>query len=267
MKKLCLSFVVVLSLIFTVSCVSKELPVTETYYETEYRGETRYEIQDVVIGQKCGDDSINSILEWYAPNLTMASRDIVGSIACDQVWYFGCEIPHHDITHIKVTFSKSLSPNFWGHYSANAYDLGEGGQIASPPAGQWVIESEKPGYYQWGDLPWSHSLQDWIGMFNSRLVSARNLGKWEATAFSMDKGPTKAPNTLEFDANGVTNLAIIACGADFEWQPVQVVQLIWCDNVTEKRSVAKEEQVPYQIEKQRTIMQTKKVPFWEAIFH
>ena len=45
MRKLSLFFssFVVIFLILAVSCVSKELPVTETYYKTEYR--TEYKIE------------------------------------------------------------------------------------------------------------------------------------------------------------------------------------------------------------------------------
>ena len=41
---------------------------------------------------------------------------------------------------------------------------------------------------------------------------------------------------------------------------IERVQLIWFDEVT------KERQVPYQVEKQRTVIQTEKVPFWEVLF-
>jgi hypothetical protein len=42
---------------------------------------------------------------------------------------------------------------------------------------------------------------------------------------------------------------------------VEKLQLIWSEEVT------KERQVPYEhVQKQRTVMQTQKVPFWEVIF-
>jgi hypothetical protein len=72
-------------------------------------------------------------------------------------------------------------------------------------------------------------------------------------------------NQLELDFNGAKDLAIVSFMV--ELQPVQEVKIAWCDNVTEKKTVTKERQVPYQVEKQRTVTQTKKVPFWETIFH
>lgn len=67
---------------------------------------------------------------------------------------------------------------------------------------------------------------------------------------------------------GVKEFAILSC-VNPELRPPDV-KLIWSDDIIEKRIVTKERQVSYQIplqvEKQRTVMQTKKVPFWEAIF-
>jgi hypothetical protein len=278
-KKLIPLFVLATCFISTVSCISKEMPVTETYYETEYRSETHSEIQDVVVSQNCGDDTIDPITvkaQWYASHLAIDNSNSLGGIlGCNGIWYFGCEIPRHDTIHIKVTFySRAGSPQSQENYAASAYDFGDSVQIAPPPEGkQTLVETPLPYqpagdiYYTWTDLPGSHKLADWIDTFNTRLASAPNLGNWTSTTFSFDKGFTKLPDKLEFDADGVTNLAIIACGAPFDYPPVQMIQLTWCDNVTEKKAVAKEYQVPYQVEKQKTIMQTKQVPFWETVFH
>lgn len=270
MKKTVLIYAVVFlttCLVIPSSCVTKEVAVTETYYETEYRVETHFEIQDTVIGQECGDDAMNWILQWHAPTLTMTSNFLgLTQIECDGLWYFGYEIPDHDTTGIKVTLCKSFPGKLGFAYTAHAYDLGEDGQIAPPPGGQWVPDPQKIGYYKWGDFPWSHNLADWITMANSRLSSARYLGQWKAWDFSIHRGVVEASNIFEFDANGVTNLGIIVCGANFEWEPVQAVNVKWCDDVTEKRKITKQVQVPYRVEKQRTVMETNRVPFWELIF-
>lgn len=265
MKKLGLLFVVVISLVFTASCVSKEVAVTETYYETEYKTETYTTTEEIVVSQKCGESSINSKVEWYAPNLTLGG--------CPSVSYFGCEIPYHTSNHIKVIFTTGLNLD----YVSSAYDIGE--QIREPPAGK----SAGLGNWEWeivgGDLPWSHAVSDWLTATNSKLSSAKELGLWRTTIcskpvveYSNGKFTWTQPvckenpiNWLEFDSHETKNLAIISCKVQF--QPVQEVQLVWCDNITEKRTVTKERQVPYQVEKQRTVMQMKEVPFWEAIFH
>jgi hypothetical protein len=102
-------------------------------------------------------------------------------------------------------------------------------------------------------------------MYNARIDSARILDERSSYKFFGDYEP------LEFDAKNVTNLAVIACGYNVNqnWDDtlIQSVTLTYCDNDTEKKLVTKEEQVPYQVEKQRTVMKTIKVPFWEAIFH
>ena len=260
MKKLGLVFAMVVALVLTVSCVNKEVPVTETYYETEYRTETYSEIEDVVVGNQCGEDSLSPQLKWYAPNLTMSF--------CKKVWYFGYSIPRHDTSHIQVILRNDLRFEFQG--GVYAYDLGELGHIPQPPSGQWVLKQtptpnpfggEPPPwqtgefYYVWGDPPGQHALKDWMASANSKIESARYPGKWTGQG------------TFEFDAKDTKNLAIFACGATFEWEPIREVKLKWCDNTTEARTVIKEHEVPYQVEKQRTVMQTKKVPFWETIFH
>jgi len=248
MKKLGLLFVVVISLVFTISCVSKEVPVSETYYETAYRTETYATTEDIVTFQKCGEDFINPKVEWCAP-------DLHPSIA-----YFGCQIPYHTSNHIIITLNDSSYLN----YSTTAYDIEE--QIGPPPAravvgfGNWEYESGSE------DFPWSHELKDWLAVANSKLASAKKLGSWSSTIWSTTMRPKKNTlNQLELDFNGAKDLAIVSFMV--ELQPVQEVKIAWCDNVTEKKTVTKERQVPYQVEKQRTVTQTKKVPFWETIFH
>lgn len=271
MNKLTLLFVMVISLFFTISCVSKEVPVTETYYETEYRAETHSEIQDVVVGQNCGKDTINLESQWYAPHLTIGST----WPGCNGVWYFEYKIPSHSINSAQVVFVNTPSHEFKG--SAYAYYIGKP-SISAPPAGQWgnYLELEGTPYertvQRWGDLPGSHELADWITEFNSRISSARYLGGWEYSYFAFEDGhidlyKTPQQKPFEFNITNVTNLAVIVCGADFQFEPVQAIKLTWCDNITEKRPVAVEVQIPYEVEKQRTVMQIKQVPFWEAIFH
>jgi hypothetical protein len=74
---------------------------------------------------------------------------------------------------------------------------------------------------------------------------------------------------ISFDTKGVKEFAILA--NTWNVHAIISVKLVWSDDIIEKRTVTKERQVPYevpvQVEKQRTVMQTKKVPFWEAIFH
>jgi hypothetical protein len=79
--------------------------------------------------------------------------------------------------------------------------------------------------------------------------------------------------TCAFDAQNVKEFTIIThYTSNMPMSKIEIsnVELIWSDNIIERKEVTKEKQVPYeisvQIEKQRTVMQTKKVPFWEAIF-
>jgi hypothetical protein len=261
MKTLELLFrtIIVGCLAFTVSCVSEEVPVTETYYATANKTETYTTTEDIVISQKHGESSIEPTIEWSAPDLWWGTpSSFSGKI--QGVSYFGCQIPNHTNNHIVITFNDSPTLN----YSSIAYDVDE--QIGPPPEravvgfGNWEYESGS------ADYPWSHELKDWLDVANSKLASTKNLGSWSSTIWSKTMTPMQNPtNELELDFNGAKDLAIVSFGV--ELQPVQEVKIAWCDNVTEKKTVTKERQTPYQIEKRRTVMQTKQVPFWEAIFH
>jgi hypothetical protein len=154
MKKLYPLFIAIISTLFTVSCVTKEVPVTETYYETEYKNETHSENQDVAV-QNCGNYNISPKLQWwephvYAPNTTYAPY----KTTCDDMLYFGYELPYHDTKNIKITFQVDAR-----YYRGNvyAYDLGEIGHISKPPPGRWVIEGN---WQLWTDLPGSHAIAD-----------------------------------------------------------------------------------------------------------
>ena len=78
---------------------------------------------------------------------------------------------------------------------------------------------------------------------------------------------------FSFDAEGVEIFAIIVR----TWRPFLSespfflcgATLVWSDDIVEQRTVTKERQVPYQVpfevEKQRTVIKIKKVPIWEAL--
>ena len=63
---------------------------------------------------------------------------------------------------------------------------------------------------------------------------------------------------ISFDANGINDFFILV--NSFNVGCISRVELV---SYEERQTPY---QVPYQVEKQRTVMQTQKVPFWEAIF-
>jgi hypothetical protein len=77
-----------------------------------------------------------------------------------------------------------------------------------------------------------------------------------------------APDNITFDARGVWEFAIMV--NSHLGHAVSHVQLNWADETVEEKTVTKQrqvpQQVPYKVTKQRTVTETRKVPFWEVFF-
>lgn len=138
----------------------------------------------------------------------------------------------------------------------DAYDVSHVGHInkCEEPQGSRGI-TKNPAFYEWLDRA------------NSQLGAANHL-------FYL-KGSAGYKRAFVFDATGVKELAVIIAtystsGKALEnWVKIDA-KLTWTDKVTEVKTITKERQVPcqlpYQVEKQRVVIKTKKVPIWELIF-
>jgi len=299
MKKLGLLFVVVISLVFTASCVSKEVPMTETYYETELKTENSIDTVN-------GEDELHPEIDWYCENLIMEQKVVslpIGS-SLEGIWYLGYKLPQHNASKIVIkTVSttpearkRALENVFFSYEMVSAYDMTNTEHIAKPPfdkavytvyhhfGGEYAHPSRSLYPYQ------EEEMNEWLDMFNARLANNSELGT-QFSCYRRELSPGIGVSVwecdtaeYEFDTTGVRILAIIIAGGGYYGQneqlalehasygfvssesieypwPVISIKLIWSDEVTEQR------EVPYQVEKQRTIMQTKKVPFWEAFSH
>jgi len=330
MKKLSLLFVAEISLVFTVSCVSTEIEVTETYYETEYRTEEYSAVEK-------GEVELRPETYWYCNNLVMQGqnpapppplkrRSAVGfqdwdTIDFSGVLYVDYELPQHSTskvvirtqeesnTAIELEIPIQLAIGCEKYEMVSAYDVTEIGHVTKPPFDKpleqvtlWTIfprgylppkswTTESP-LVPLGDELW---FRNWLDKFNTQLKASHldtqlsctyyyvsSLGSelsWEEHEALM-KSTNRTKQAYEFQTTGVKSLAIIIAGRgqyelppsseslvlhseflpDNPW-PIESMKLVWADEVTKKH------EVPYEVEKQRTVIQTKKVPFWEAIFH
>jgi len=247
-----LSLFIVVFFVFNSSCISKEVPVTETYYETEYRTEYKTEThtttEDVVVKTTDGKTYIYPILKWQ----TGLYLSRVGS-GIGMSYYYGYEIStaEHSTIKVKVSVSQGALKQTGGIV---VYDLTGIGQIPNAPA------TDQMGTYKDGVYIPPPVIQEWLDSFNSVLTNSTRALSYLDTNIGADH--------IVFDANGIKEFCILA--NTWNAQPISSVQLVWTDDVTEPRTMIKEKevpyQVPYQVEKQRTVTQTKKVPFWEAIF-
>lgn len=280
--------VVAISLVSTVSCVNKAVPVTETYYDTEYkteyRTETYTETEDIIVEKKEGITSLTPKVKWQAqlyggwyiaaPGKRMGGLPVVS--------YYGYDISadQHSESHVKITYSYTgLIPHETYLY---VHELKGVGQIVLPTnfvfgqSGQYGQTGRTGGWdhYEYAQTPQE---REWLEGYHS-IVGAP--GEPKRLLASYEPGKTTTQDACEdccikFDAQGVKEFAIITrtesvAGIFKTVIKISSVQVIWTDVITEKRTVTKERQVPHevavQVEKQRTVTETKKVPFWEAIF-
>ncbi|MBM3143057.1 MAG: hypothetical protein FJ005_08500 [Chloroflexi bacterium] len=278
MKKLSLllAMIMVTSLVFTVSCVSKEVPVTETYYETEYRTEYKTEsytaTEDVVAKTVEGSELLSIKRQWRTSYVYLVGSQ--ASFTC----YYGYSIgtQEHSNSHVQISFT--LQPELHKgivyvidltgacHDQSIRYPdelfgylhsiIDEGCQIEQPTLQGGLMGGITPGVAE------VEYIKRWVDGFNPLIENpARTLGKLLVEKATIG-------DYITFDAKGIKEFAVVI-GVKPEIKPSSV-ELTWSDDIIEKREITKVRQVPYevpvQVEKQRTVMQTKKVPFWEVIF-
>jgi len=306
---LLLAMVMVTSLVFTVSCVDREVQVTETYYETEYREEVT---------------DLTPQVKWRT-NLYGDSTTI--DAAANECWsdtplisYYGYEIStdQYSESHVKVFYS------FTGHATLSqdtclyVHDLTGIGQIVlptnfefgEPKLGQYPetwsvrgsVSHRKLKQYDYIPTPQE---KEWLEYYHSivgtsdisgpcqperarRLLASASFSLWPSPTQDMCyKDPEYTPRI-----GALTDLSVAVlggayrynCSITFDTPKVKEFAIItwtkpgsniFCaciypdyalSTFIEISSVQLIRQVPYQVEKQRVVMQTKKVPFWEVIF-
>jgi len=230
-------------LLFATSCVTREVPAVETYYETEYRTEykteTYTETVDAVVDSRQGKKYLNPKVKWYT-DLVLPGFEGSGG-----TYYYGYQLDSSG--HSKIQVEIHISQGAQAQKGlVRVYDLTGIGQIPPRPTPYNKF------WYEPVELNWLNSL-------NYTLSTARMLGELR-TGVGMD-------DYIVFEANGVMEFGIFA--TTWHGYAITSVRLTWVDEVIGKQTVTKERQVPYQVpyqvEKQRTVTKTQKVPIWEVI--
>jgi hypothetical protein len=276
MKKIGLLFVMVISFIFTVSCVSKEVPITETYYETEYKTESYTEIV------KEGEDELKPEIHWDCELMQILEQHpelCDGSETFQGVWYLGYKLPKHSSSKVIIQTWDNSSRN----RMVSANNVTTAGYTIKPPICKSLyttyISPGTQGYKEWRSpnvFPYEErAFNEWLGQFNTKIPDSELGSQFSCTCPTIRGCVDDKKLEYQFDTTGVNSLEIIIAGKEFSIDyfgnisfpetigiagPIKSIKLYWSDEVTKQR------QVPYQVEKQRTVMQTKQVPFWEAIF-
>jgi hypothetical protein len=242
MTKLGLAFILLISLVFSASCITKEVRQTETYYETRYRTENCIEL-----GQ-AHTEIIKPAWTRYAPayfkELEWAKEGALTSVD-------GYVLNTADTlkSQVKLTLCRYTESSLWGIAVIN---LTGKGPILEPPqqsglATRKLVEGEvkyipPPGEQLWLDE-----------------VSALLTDDKHCMFFAISKEYND--QSIELDVTGVEQFAVLTCIPPHWLTPVEPtvekVQLTSWDTVNGIR------RVPYQVEQQRTVTQTSGVPFWE----
>lgn len=341
MRKLGLVFIVIISLVFTVSCVSKEVPVTETYYETEYTQEPYTDLAQVetttpvstsLLYNKCpyplnnylailfhrtDKDIYWAIIKYgcFVPevnnfelkqerknyrivvvqptcyarvyrerNIVSLSAPRSGLEGFQPTWdnsnselgsfiLWQADLATRTRSMINRQFYTMLYPYAMGTESmseALEYDFSVGQAIDGEQKIEEIISSKNT--QESGGLGLPLVLTDSI---LTRLsvgfdLMEQPVGIWDilhmskVTKLSEMKPPYEFPVDVMFQKGEWCLLMLqpLSCLKD-----TVMIDYVYDDVESHTQEITKYRQIPHQVEKQRTVMQTKKVPFWEAIFH
>ena len=240
---------VVITSLLAASCVTRQVPVVETYseteYKTEYRTEPYTETVDAVISSKQGVSYPNVKSKWYTDLL------IPGFSGSGGTYYFDYTIESsHSKNQIQIDISQ-VAQEATG--MVKVYDLSGMGPIPPRPTPMTTYWLGNPAPLQPSEISWLNNLNVIIG-------SAPLLGELQLGA--------GGGSQILFDANGIREFGILA--TTYNAYAIKSVKLLWTDEVMGTKTVTGERQVPYQvpyqIEKQRTVYKTEKVPLLGAIF-
>jgi predicted nucleic acid binding AN1-type Zn finger protein len=234
MMKLGLIAISIISLIFTISCVSKEVQTTETYYETAYRTEPYVEI---------GKEHQEYISPKWQRDAPLYFKSLEWSEAGAHSILYGYEINTGKLSksQIKIILSSNPQASLWGIIVINLTGVGP----ISPPPAQSSLPQRGTVY-----VP-GPAEQEWLDKFNAISTDPKHF-------ISLTRSDQNTGREITVDVTGVEEFAVITCIPWTSGPVIAKVQLIWSEEVIEDRLV------PYQVEKERTVVQMKKVPFWEA---
>jgi hypothetical protein len=240
--------VVMISIVFTASCVSKEVPITETYYETEYqtqyKTETHSVTEDIVVSTSEGKTYLSPVIKWHAGIYIKAAGSGAGG-----TYYYGYKVDSDEHTRSQIEIkTSSAAPAYIA-----VYDLTGIGQISMMPTTAAKTRDVNP---KTGEIFLAPGEQEWFDNLNAVLTNPERI-----------LGRAEPGDEIRFDPENINEFAIIA--NTFNEYAIASVKLVWSDDIVEQRTVTKERQVPYQVpvrvEKQRMVTEIRKVPFWEAM--
>jgi len=235
-------------LILLTACISKEYPVTETYQETGYRTEMTtepYTENQTSIQTDSGEFALPCYFNWH----TITYH------------YYGYEIPNSS-SYDNISLRLSIWPQLqYEPVMLRVFDMSKTGQIPSPePLSSEDHSTAQPSWYFFT----GSASATWLDTANKMMQQAKFIG---ATDYLWWR--TYDPQIIVLKAGKPSSIAVIITGPQNTWNSRFNLDVIWSRNntgysyVTKQRQVSK--QVPFQVERQRTVYKVKQVPFWETM--
>jgi hypothetical protein len=254
-----LAIFAVLLIVTSASCVTVVTPGEETYYVTEYVTENRSEPFSEVVPVPAfitGEDVLTPHISWSGEAFIFKG--------IKHVRYYGYDLsglPAHDSEKIKISFSKQ---QFYEYTAVSILDMSSRGQILAPPLISSSDVIPPPGIKRelltmQGN---SSSFDNWLNLANLKLNFALFLGGRSDLWLNYE-----GSYVAEFKIKDARDIAVIISGPTAPQNTRFNVMRTWSDNTLKYVPGSGERPVPYQLEKQvpkqRTVTQSKQVPFWE----
>lgn len=244
-------------LILSISCVSKDVQVTETYYETEFRSEP-YQSTEMYEIKNPHNTTIYNANETIDPDYVhLLFNKVDGSSIRWASVSSGTSFPV--INEIRLRYEeKNLRITVKRKGPSRVCLINNGRNPEAVKLGfkpMNVVKTNEMVQAAQLRLGISPEFVDYIldlvaiGYGNYNIFQHREEGQ---------------PNMIEFTFNEMFNLE--------NWALITIhpkpmtVDFVWDDIQIKSREITKYRQIPVQIQKQRTVTQTKQVPFWETIF-
>ena len=248
-----------------VACVEVQYPQKEIYYDTVYVTENRsealsetYPVTRIVSGQ----EQLTPYVIWSNPTLKFKGTPFM--------WYYGYRLPGTQTREVEKVRISLYKQDYYENVAVSLFDMGPRGQVLQPPS----ISALDPVYtdtVQWNWLTYSgdisgsgtSSMGRWLNSANIKFNFARFLGG-QADLW-MNRG---SPYDIDFDTRGARDIAVLFTGPTTPQNARFSASLQWSDHVTDNVTRTVEQQVPFQLEqrvqKERTVIKTVRVPFWQA---
>jgi hypothetical protein len=243
------------------SCVTVQSSLEEPYYVTEYTTENRTEIYTETVPTVRSvpyEKVLQPYVLWSNPQLEFNGHN--------SIWYYGYDLsdfPAREKQQIKLVFFKQ---QFYEYLAVSVFDMDPSGQILAPP----LISASDNISSIVVERTWITSKEGistsntWFELANMKLNFAHFLGgKTDLFLNSATAYP------VGLDTRGSREIAVLIYGPTDAQNCRFNTILAWSENVTDyvTRTAERSVLVPveHRIIKQKSMLQSSKVPFWESL--